>query len=194
MIISKNDLKNYIEADFQAMGLHHGSSWKEYLKGNIYDVMRARCILMLRKYEYITNNYQKHKNNPIWVLRYLFWKNKYQKHCLKNNIFLDPNVFAPGLNIVHPGYIWISQTSSIGRNCTILPRVLLGKKHPGIKPPCIFIGDNCYIGTGVTIMGPIKIGNNVTIAAGAVVVKDVPDNAIVGGNPAKIIRIKETAS
>ena len=39
-------------------------------------------------------------------------------------------------------------------------------------------------------MGPVTIGNNVTIAAGAVVVKDVPDNAIVGGNPAKIISYK----
>lgn len=40
-------------------------------------------------------------------------------------------------------------------------------------------------------MGPVKIGNNVTIAAGAVVVKDVPDNAVVGGNPAKILKMKD---
>ncbi|WP_418332522.1 DapH/DapD/GlmU-related protein [Segatella sp.] len=54
----------------------------------------------------------------------------------------------------------------------------------------IEIGDNCYIATGVTILAPITIGNNVTIAAGAVVTKDVPDNCIVGGIPARILKIK----
>ena len=67
--------------------------------------------------------------------------------------------------------------------------VLIGKKRSG---PCtINIGDNCYIGTGVTILGPLTIGNNVTIAAGAVVLSDVPDNAVVAGVPAKVVKIKD---
>ena len=67
--------------------------------------------------------------------------------------------------------------------------VLIGKKHPG---PCtITIGDDCYIGTGVTILGPLTIGNNVSIAAGAVVLSDVPDNAVVAGVPAKVVKIKD---
>lgn len=67
--------------------------------------------------------------------------------------------------------------------------VLIGKKYPG---PCIItIGDNCYIGVGVSVLGPVTIGNNVTIAAGAVVIKDVPDNAVVAGVPAKVVKIKD---
>ena len=68
--------------------------------------------------------------------------------------------------------------------------VLIGKKSPEIKECPISIGDDCYISTGVTILGPISIGNNVTIAAGAVVNKDIPDNCIVAGIPARIIKYK----
>lgn len=50
------------------------------------------------------------------------------------------------------------------------------------------IGDNVSLGCNVTIIGGVHIGNNVTIGAGSVVVKDVPDNCVVAGNPAKIIR------
>ena len=44
------------------------------------------------------------------------------------------------------------------------------------------------LGANVTMIGPVHIGNNVTVAAGAVVVKDVPDNCMVAGVPAKIIK------
>ena len=50
------------------------------------------------------------------------------------------------------------------------------------------IGNNVSLGANVTIIGPVHVGNNVTVAAGAVVVKDVPDNCIVAGVPAKIIK------
>jgi serine O-acetyltransferase len=76
-----------------------------------------------------------------------------------------------------------------GDNCTLLPLVLFGKKRPGEKGT-IIMGDNCYVGTGATILGPVRIGSNVTIAAGAVVIDDIPDNCIVGGVPAKIIKYK----
>lgn len=62
----------------------------------------------------------------------------------------------------------------------------LGKKN-GKRP---IIGDNVSIGCHACIIGGIHIGNNVTVGTGAVVVKDVPDNAIVAGNPANIIKFK----
>ena len=68
--------------------------------------------------------------------------------------------------------------------------VLFGRKRPTDTDSKIIVGDNCYISTGVTILGPARIGNNVTIGAGAVVIHDIPDNVVVGGVPAKIIRYK----
>lgn len=58
----------------------------------------------------------------------------------------------------------------------------------GGKPPTI--GDNVLIGCDAKVLGDIKIGNNVKIGAGAVVVKDVPDNATVIGVPAYILKRK----
>lgn len=52
----------------------------------------------------------------------------------------------------------------------------------------IYIGNNCFIGTRAIILPGVKIGDEVIVAAGAIVTKDVPSNSIVAGNPAKIIR------
>ena len=52
----------------------------------------------------------------------------------------------------------------------------------------ITIGDNVWFGAGVQVMPGVTIGNNVVVAAGAIVTKDVPDNVLVGGVPAKIIK------
>lgn len=52
----------------------------------------------------------------------------------------------------------------------------------------VTIGDNCWIGANSTINPGVTIGDNVVVGSGAVVTKDVPDNCVVAGVPAKIIR------
>lgn len=61
------------------------------------------------------------------------------------------------------------------------------RRHLGIAKP-VNIGSDVWIGGNVTILPDITIGNNVVIAAGAVVTKDIPDNCVVGGVPAKFIK------
>ena len=61
------------------------------------------------------------------------------------------------------------------------------RKHLGIAEP-VTIGNDVWIGGNVTILPGVKIGNNVVVAAGAVVTKDVPDNCVVGGVPARFIK------
>jgi len=183
MIRTKYDLKAYIKADFERQNMKH-----PFLASLTYGehAITRKYLGTLRKLEFYQNN----KKNLIYKLLYAFYFLKYRKNCLKYGIYIFPNTIGPGLLLPHPGFVRVDSLATIGSNCTILPMVLLGKKNPGVQGK-IEIGDNCYISTGVTILGPVKIGNNVTIGAGAVVTKDIPDNAVVGGVPAKVIKIKE---
>ena len=102
-------------------------------------------------------------------------------------IFINPNVAGPGLHLVHFGYVWADEYSSIGSNCTILPRVLLGKGKP-YSETSIFIGDNVYIGPSVCLVEDVNVGRGAIIGAGAVVTRDVPPMSVVAGVPAKVIK------
>lgn len=87
--------------------------------------------------------------------------------------------------IDHFGGIVISGFAKFGDNCRIRNGVVVGLKN--IDEVCApVIGNNVDIGAGAKILGQIKIGNNVNIGANAVVLKDIPDNSIAVGVPAKI--------
>lgn len=73
---------------------------------------------------------------------------------------------------------------SIGENFSCIHCTTLGKKD-GRRP---IIGNNVTIGCHAAVIGGVRIGDNVTIGAGSVVVKDIPDNCVVAGVPAKIIK------
>lgn len=89
-----------------------------------------------------------------------------------------------GLRLVHP-YSTILNAEYIGDNCYVNHLVTVGEKH-GKKP---IIGKNVELHAGCMVIGGVTVGDNAIIGAGAVVVKDVPENAVVAGNPAKILRM-----
>lgn len=85
-----------------------------------------------------------------------------------------------GIGVVIHGKCKIGERVIMGQNITI-GRSLDPESIPEI-------GNNVYISAGARVVGDIKIGNNVIIGANAVVNKDVPDNSIVAGVPAKVIK------
>lgn len=95
------------------------------------------------------------------------------------NFFIDH-----GMGVV------IGETAEIGDNCLLYQGVTLGGtgKDKGKRHPTL--GDNVMVGAGAKVLGPIKVGSNVKIAANAVVLHDIPSDSTAVGVPAKVVRYK----
>lgn len=181
MIQTKEDLKNYLQADFARFG--RKPNVKDWLLKNEWAYV-YRYLWVLRHVEYHLN--VGHKLRYLW---YFFW---YKRLCYDLKVDIKSNNLGPDFRLMHLGaLVRIKKHCRMGRNCTMLPGVVIGNKHLQSGEEFISIGDNCYIGLGAKIFGAVKIGDNVTIGANAVVTKDIPDNAVVGGIPTRIIWIKE---
>lgn len=92
-----------------------------------------------------------------------------------------------GLLIDHGAGVVIGETAVVGDNCTIYQGVTLGGtgKDVGKRHPTI--GNNVMIGSGAKVLGPFKVGDNSKIAAGAVVLNEIPPNSTAVGVPARVI-------
>lgn len=188
MIKTKQDLQLYIDEDRKRNGMP--KKWIGYIlrlfmgRENAYVFRYLRC---LRHLEYHLNNSKSSLWHKLW---YQYYGIKKSRLGAKYNISIHPNTCGYGLRIMHlsGGGGILLNVESIGNYCGFNAGVLLGNKGGKENRPTL--GDHVAFGPGAKAFGKITIGNNVFVAPNAVVTKDVPDNCIVGGIPAKIIKFK----
>lgn len=107
------------------------------------------------------------------------------------NIHIGNGVFInSGCKFQDQGGIYIGDGALIGHNTVLatLNHGMLPEERGDLIPRPIHIGKNVWIGSNSTILPGVTIGDNAVIGAGSIVTKDIPENMIAVGNPAKIIR------
>ena len=106
-------------------------------------------------------------------------------HLTSIHFITDSSLIERGLILQH-AFSTILFPEKMGENCQVWHNVTIGRAHnKGHRPR---IGNNVKICAGAIVIGDIEIGDNVTIGAGAVVTKSIPANSVVVGNPACIIK------
>lgn len=165
----------------QAELKRYDMSWKAFLLG--YDkYLIGRYIKSLRISQYCDSHpsvYNKIRGGiNKFIMRQIAHKIGFQ---------FTPRKIGWGIRIHHWGSIVINGKAIIGDNICLYPGVCIGRTADDGVP---VIGNNVTFFTNSAAYGGIHIGNNVSIAPNAVVTHDVPDDCVVAGVPAKIIKFK----
>jgi len=179
MIANWADLKRYVRADCASRGA------PLTLRNWLFDPV-LRFQVLMRLDEWLLNT-----GKPR-LIRFplLLW---FRRLSVRLGFSMGPNIFGPGLAIVHYGTIVIDPTARIGKNCRIHVGSHIGGAAQFVDTAEVHkfsprIGDNVYIGPGAKLYGPIKIGNNCVIGANAVVTKSFEEDGLtLAGVPAKAI-------
>jgi putative colanic acid biosynthesis acetyltransferase WcaB len=161
---------------------HIFQDWKSnkgYFKGQL--------ILVLFRLAHL---FKSNKVLMILFCWYLFFYRFFVEWILAIELSWNLHV-GSGLKLFHGFSLVVNGNTIIGDDCTLRHSTTIGNKgeieFSKFNSPVI--GNNVDIGANVCIIGPITIGDNVKIGAGSIVIKDVPANCIIAGNPARVIKI-----
>jgi serine O-acetyltransferase len=100
---------------------------------------------------------------------------------------------GPGLFINRFGGVMINGDAVIGANCNITHGSMLGQLNRGERAGSPVLGDEVFLAAGCKVIGHIRLGDRAAVGANAVVTRDVPDDGVVGGIPAKLLSGKGSA-
>lgn len=130
-----------------------------------------------------------------FYFKQLFWSYQYyQTKRLANSCDIKCTIKYVGkrsTKFPHPVGVVIGMGVKLGNHCTIFQNSTLGTKKMNYGDDYPVLGDHVIVGANVLVIGKVTIGNHVTIGASTLVLSDVPDYAIVAGNPMKILGFKK---
>ncbi|MBO4644441.1 MAG: serine acetyltransferase [Alphaproteobacteria bacterium] len=128
----------------------------------------------------------------LGVKVFSYWSNKLkgikQRNCNISLDFAKKLIREKNVQFVHPLGIVISDKATIGHNCRIYQNVTIGGKSDESSADVPTLEDNVTIYANSVLVGKIHIGKNAVIGCGSVVTRDVPENEIWAGNPARFIK------
>ncbi len=184
MILTMRDVMRYCRLDADARETSFGV--RAFLADPI-----CRFTVLLRFVEYAENS-----RAPA-VVR-MFLKLWFRRISIRLGFSVPPNVFGPGLAIVHYGLLVVAPAAVVGSYCRIHAGVNIGGgggrsiSSSGRSAPRI--GDRCYIGPGAKIYGAVQIGDDCAIGANAVVGPGIfRDGLTIAGNKAVIVSDRGSA-
>lgn len=191
MITSRNILNEYLSEDKKRNIVNCSSFYLRIesflaLFGCVRESYYVRKYLrVLRKLEYYSKAQSHLWGGKIFKVYYMMrWKALSNKY----GIYIHPNTVGKGLYIPHfNGGIQLN-CISMGDYCSVSSGVVVGNK--GSQDNRAIIGNHVELTVGSKVIGKVVLGDNVVVAPNTVVIKNVPDNAIVSGVPAKIIKVK----
>lgn len=145
-------------------------------------------LLILRFLKYLRWEEYHHNNKGLYhTLRYLYYHRKRNRLGIKLGIEIWDGSFGAGLRIAHAGNIVVNGCAKIGRGCYLHGSNCIGNN--GKNNLCPTIGDNVRLGVGAKVLGDIRLADNITVGAGAVVLHSFDEPGItVAGIPAKRVK------
>lgn len=143
-----------------------------------------------KTYRRVNYYYKSNKKMRYFLGRLLLLRKSY-KYGYQIN---EKAEIGEGLYLGHRGTIIINGEAVLGDNINIQAGVTIGQENRGERMGAPKIGNEVWIGGNAVLVGKITIGNNVLIAPNSFVNKDIPNDSIVVGNPAKIIYDKDATA